>query len=129
MGVDLKLYLNTDAESDPDRPAYRRGPTGRAWDWLLYEGVGFARQGELWSGFAAAEKEHGETVPAAMYYGDEGLGERKTNPYGGPLTTLPIREVVRVLEAKESELYPKNRAILAYMRALHPDARVLLWWC
>jgi hypothetical protein len=60
-------------------------------------------------------------------YEDAGLAFTDMDRYGKPLTftTSSTLQKLRVPE----NLAPWNRAILAFLFALPPDSRVVLYWC
>ncbi len=61
------------------------------------------------------------------HYEDDGLKFSQADRYGKPLTfTTPA--AVRNLQLPD-DLNPWNRAILSFLSALPPDARVILYWC
>lgn len=69
-------------------------------------------------------------LPAGLRVGhfeDEGLRWDDADRYGSPLTfTTPLLlERLRQLE----DLTPWNRAILAFLLALPPSSRIVLYWC
>lgn len=51
-----------------------------------------------------------------------------TDGYGNPLTSLTARQAADVLRGVRPHLSTKNAAVLAYLRAINPHVRVLLWW-
>lgn len=61
------------------------------------------------------------------HYEDDGLKFEATDRYGQPLTfTTP--ELLRSIRAIE-EFSEWNRAVLAFMLALPPGSRIILYWC
>ena len=61
------------------------------------------------------------------HYEDQGLIFATTDRYGQPLTYTTSADVRR-LEVPE-DIEPWNRAILAFLTALPPDTRIVLFWC
>jgi hypothetical protein len=61
------------------------------------------------------------------HYEDEGLTYTTTDRYGHPLTyTTPTD--LRRLRVPE-DIAPWNHAVLAFLLALPPDFRIVLFWC
>lgn len=70
-----------------------------------------------------------EAVPLSegvSWYEDEGLKQRSADPYGSPLTVLTAYAVARHLSGVR--LYHWDAAVLAFLNALPPETRVVLWW-
>jgi hypothetical protein len=69
-------------------------------------------------------------LPAGLrvgLYEDQGLTYADADRYGQALTyTTPAD--LRDLRPPD-DITPWNRAVLAFLRALPPDARVVLYWC
>jgi hypothetical protein len=61
-----------------------------------------------------------------QWYEDEGLKEWKEDPYGQPLTFMLAHTIARHLSA--ASLHGFDAATLAYLNALPPETRVVLWW-
>jgi hypothetical protein len=59
-----------------------------------------------------------------LWYGDEGLETRETDPYGDRLTWVNAFHFHNVKGSENSE----NAAILAFVRTMPPDRRIYLWW-
>lgn len=82
------------------------------------------------SGFAERLERSGVTPhplpPRSRFswYGDEGLKDYTTDPYGTPLTYLTAAELLSVAPP-ENERGP---SVWAYLKALPPDTPVVLWW-
>ncbi|RQR65694.1 hypothetical protein DIE18_04380 [Burkholderia sp. Bp9125] len=57
---------------------------------------------------------------------DSGLTLCKTDPYGDPLTFVSVALLVPQLEAVAKVPWPM--AVVAFIRALPPSMRVVLWW-
>jgi hypothetical protein len=61
------------------------------------------------------------------HYEDEGLKYDEVDRYGNSLTfTTPVN--LRCLRLPD-DLSDWNRAVLSFLLALPPDARVILFWC
>lgn len=68
-----------------------------------------------------------QALPATVrfqWYGDEGIETRTTDPYGAPLTWLCAEQFRQI----RLPLSPWNQAALAFVQALPPARRVVLWW-
>jgi hypothetical protein len=60
-------------------------------------------------------------------YEDQGLIFTQTDGYGKPLTWTTPATLAR-LESPD-DLSPWNNAVLAFLRALPEDTRIVLYWC
>jgi hypothetical protein len=58
---------------------------------------------------------------------EEGLKWEEVDRSGVPLTFTTSAELRRL--RVPADLSPWNRAVLAFLLALPPDARVVLYWC
>jgi hypothetical protein len=56
-------------------------------------------------------------------------GEMAADAHGEPLTWLPAGWLAAVLQAYREAGDGGNDAVLAYLRALPPAAKVVLYWC
>lgn len=61
------------------------------------------------------------------WYGDEGLKQFSTDPYDTPLTYVLARDLKVELEC--ADMVGTDAAIRAFVAAMPPDWRVVLWWC
>ena len=61
------------------------------------------------------------------WYSDGGLEPRDDDPYGTPLTFALASDLARCLEA--ADLCRTDPAVRAFINAMPPDWRVVLWWC
>ncbi len=61
------------------------------------------------------------------WYEDDGLVERTTDPYGAPLRWCWASDLAK-LEITQ-DMHPWNAAVLAFVRALPPELKIVLWWC
>lgn len=59
-------------------------------------------------------------------YGDEGINEVREDSYLKPLTFV-YAEQLRKLQLPD-DASAKNKAILAFVNALHPYTPIILWW-
>lgn len=60
------------------------------------------------------------------WYEDGGLKDRMTDPYDDPITFVPAGTLARILS--EFDLSDLDAAALAYLKALQPHIRIVLWW-
>jgi hypothetical protein len=67
-----------------------------------------------------------EGLKAGCYH-EEGLVFTNTDRSGRPLTFTTPADLVRLRIPED--IAPWNRAILAFLLALPPDARIVLYWC
>jgi hypothetical protein len=70
-----------------------------------------------------------EATPMSVgvrWYGDEGLELCDLDPYGDKLTCISAFRLECRLAGVE--LGPWDRAVLAFVKTLPRDARVILWW-
>lgn len=58
---------------------------------------------------------------------DAGLTYEHADRYGQPLTCTTATEVLRLRVPDDTAAW--NKAILAFLTALPPDARIVLFWC
>lgn len=65
-------------------------------------------------------------LEGAYWYGDEGLKVETTDCYGEPLTWVPAITLAHRLE--RLDLGTWDLAVLAYLKTIPPDTRVVLWW-
>jgi hypothetical protein len=61
------------------------------------------------------------------HYEEDGLRYEVTDRHGDPLTFTTPAEL-RTLRVPD-DISPWNRAVLSFLLALPPDARVILYWC
>lgn len=89
----------------------------------------FERHRLDWQDYEAFDRIKDEAVPltdGVQWYGDEGLEAIKEDHYGVPLTFMPAHSIARHLSA--APLRGFDAATLAYLKALPPETRVVLWW-
>lgn len=70
-----------------------------------------------------------EAVPMIdpmSWYEDEGLEEVREDSYGKPLTSIPARALARHFARVAVSGW--DAAVLVFVNALPPDARIVLWW-
>lgn len=58
-------------------------------------------------------------------YSEEPAESSQTDPYGQPLRTVTASQIASIRYTPQSA---KNKAVLAYMRALPKKTKILLWW-
>jgi hypothetical protein len=117
MGIDLKILASQFRE--------RRG------EFLATASLRFDRDQRLLAQLgASSEPCLVRPLQAGLkvgHYEDEGLRYDEVDRYGKPLTfTTPAD--LRALRLPD-DLSPWNRAVLSFVFALPPDARVILYWC
>lgn len=124
MGVDLTIiphFTESDYEFEPDvRPGYTNVRPG---DWLCVIRLPLCRDYEAWE---RVDKLDSVPVAACLYYEDGGLTERTTDPYGSGLRHVTAGPLADALDSSDAGHH--TRAAVAYLRALRPTCRVLLWW-
>jgi hypothetical protein len=104
--------------------------------WLTFDRIRVDRDYRLYSQIAGLRGTAGYTqvcnprpIPSnvkVQWYEDEGIKERKTDPYGSPLTYLTAGELLAV--ALPTNASPWNKGVWAFLKELPPDTRILLWW-
>lgn len=89
----------------------------------------FERHRLDWQDYEAFDRIKAEAVPlgdSVYWYEDEGLKQRAEDPYGKPLTFMPAHTIARHLS--KVPLRGWDAAVLAFLNALPPATRVVLWW-
>ena len=112
MGVDLTLC---------PEPHY----TGGSGSFLAYDRIALARDRDLWD--RLAETLPTETLPVGVtveWYGDEGIEPLTEDPYGTRLTWARAASFAAIDPGETRH----NRAVWAFLAALAPDRRVVLYW-
>jgi hypothetical protein len=117
MGIDLTVHASHFRE--------RRG------EFLATASLRLDRDGALFARLAAdADPCLVAPLPAGLklgHYEDQGLRWVEADRHGNPLTyTTPAR--LQGLRPP-ADLAPWNRAVLAFLLALPPDTRIILYWC
>ena len=82
-----------------------------------------------WQDYEAFDRIKAEAVPltdGVQWYEDDGLKAWGEDPYGKPLTFMSAHSIARHLSA--APLRGFDAATLAYLKALPPETRVVLWW-
>jgi hypothetical protein len=59
-------------------------------------------------------------------YSDEGIEDRNDDQYGNPLTYITAGDLAIVKLHKQASLW--NQACWAFIRALPPKTKIVLWW-
>jgi hypothetical protein len=112
MGVDLTLV--------PERLCVGN-------QFLAYDRLGFAgRYYDFWEKIQALDARQLPHDCAFRWYGDEGIEEHREDAYGEPLRFVTSGDLVG-LELPDN-LLPWDRGIFAFLKALPPSTRVVLWW-
>ena len=89
----------------------------------------FERHNLDWRDYEAFDRIKAEAIPmpeGVLWYGDEGIEDRKDDPYGEPLTWMAAHTLARHLAAQP--LRGWDVATLAFLKALPPATKVVLWW-
>jgi hypothetical protein len=111
MGVDLTIIIEKYSLSGPIL----------AYDRLSFKG----RHYDLWEQLDAAGTPVTEGVE---WYGDEGIEHRTTNPYGDPIKSLTAYQFVRTWDEFIEFGNAWDSAIVAFIRALPPTVKIILWF-
>lgn len=101
-----------------DRYGIRGGPV------LCYE-----RHRLDWQDYDAFDRIKAEAIPlpeGVQWYEDEGVQERKEDPYGNALTWMPTHTLARHLAT--APLRGWDSAVHALLKALPLETRAVLWW-
>jgi len=132
MGMDLTLYPFSCWDT------YSRDwNEGKHVHFLGFDRLNFSRQYHIFSQIneevmgpnklpAVCKPKPLPTTVRFSNYEDEGLKERKTDPYGSPLTYVTAGELSKVKPRKETGDW--NKAILTFISSLPAEMPVLLWW-
>ncbi len=89
----------------------------------------FERHNLDWQDYELFDRITAEAVPlveGVQWYEDEGLELHNKDRYGTPLTYMPAHTIARHLAAVTLRGF--DAATLAYLNALPPATRVVLWW-
>lgn len=122
MGVDLSL-LPFERPGMPD-------------DWAISHSVLFCeRRSNLFADIAEIEKKGAAIVPKdfGTYLcraggGDSHYGNTQETPYGDPLRTLLVRDLLGFAKHEDVLDNPRNRAIWVYLAQINPETPVALFW-
>lgn len=117
MGVDLKIHASHYRE--------RRG------EFLATASLHFDRDEALFAQLAADASPCLVTpLPSGLklgHYEDDGLKWAEADRYGNTLTCTTPADLRRLRVPDDVAAW--NRAVLAFLLALPPDARIVLYWC
>lgn len=89
----------------------------------------YERQRLDWQDCEAFDAIAAEAVPlpdGVMWYEDDGVAYRTEDMYGKTLTFMSSHTIARHLSGVTLGRY--DAAVLAFLKALPPDTRVVLWW-
>lgn len=118
MGVDLR-FLPVDTE----------GKDGHLYCWSV---LSLERRRELWPMIKAVPNKpvQGKVhcFVAGLPDGETGYGEIMEDSYGGILTYSTAQDLYELCEAEPVTDNDVNRAVWAYIGALHPDTKIVLFW-
>lgn len=110
MGVDLTL-LPLDYENNDSGTAFSR--------------LHLERRRELWDDIEKLPKKPIGSVTG--YMGDE-FGRQTEDCYGGGLKWVHAKELLPLKDHEAVQDNDTNRAIWAYLAALRPDTKIVLYW-
>lgn len=60
------------------------------------------------------------------WYGDEGIEQLTEDAYGTPLTFMYAKDLSTLDIPDDTSDW--NKAVFAFVKALDPDTRIVLWW-
>ena len=89
----------------------------------------FERHRLDWQDYEAFDHIKAEAIPmpeGVHWYDDDGLQARNDDPYGNPLTWMPAHSLARHLAC--APLRGWDMATLAFLKAIPPETKVVLWW-
>lgn len=116
MGVDLTIA--------PDRWSLPQGGE-RDW-WLANNRLDLLRNYHLYDQIKALPSSPLEPDTTFGWYGDDGVERETEDAYGNPLRYVRAGDLGTIPDQPD---YPAwNRAVLAFVRALPPETRIMLWW-
>jgi len=111
MGIDLTLCPRKYGINEGNGPC------------LLYDRITLSQDYRLWE---EIEKVESYSVRKVDWYGDDGITEETTDPYGNKLRYVLARDLAKVTLSNDASLW--NKAVFAMIRALNPEAAIVLWW-
>lgn len=79
--------------------------------------------------FRRIEAEASPFGDSVLWYDDEGLETRTADQYDTPLTWIPAPRLIEILCDGTVTFRGLDVAIIAFVRAMPPTSRVILWWC
>ena len=64
------------------------------------------------------------------WYGDEGIKKESETPYGKPLTWVTAEQFIKAVKIAKckKDMVDLDKAAVAYVRALPPDMKIILWF-
>lgn len=80
--------------------------------------------------YDAFDRLRAEAIPmvdGVQWYGDDGIEDCTEDNYGEPLTFVTAYTLAKHLRG--TPLAGWDLAVLAFVKTLRPDTRVVLWWC
>jgi len=104
---------------------------------LVFERYGINRDSLLafermrldWQNYDAFDRLKADAIPLPIgvdWYDDEGLRHSTTDEYGAPLTYVSAHTLANHLSS--APLRGWDAAALAFLKALPPDTKIILWW-
>lgn len=117
MGVEL-TFLIVDRESRDE--------------WDAHTTIWIGKYREFFQAIEHSLKEHLVGVPVWCHFdcddeGDNKYGQCTQTPYGSPLTYLTAAEILSLEDLVPDDGY-YLKAALAYLKALEPDHKIILYW-
>lgn len=91
--------------------------------------LAFERMRLDWQDYDAFDRLKSDAIPfvnGVDWFGDEGLEHSTTDDYGFPLTYVSAHTLAQHLS--QESLRGWDAAALAFLKALPPDTKVVLWW-
>ena len=67
------------------------------------------------------------SVPV-QYANEDGLNEYTTDLYDDPITFVTASQFLLEWDKEQSNLNDWDQAMIAFVRSLKPDRRIILWW-
>ena len=120
MGVDLDLLPIEGIQED------------RTWE-LSVSVLRFERRAELWDDVKKLPckplKVDLRCHVARLGNGEQGWGSVEKDAYGEPVQYVRAKEFAALKNHPAIKDNDTNRAIIAYLLALHPATKIALYWC
>jgi len=99
------------------------------WEHFPGRVLGYERLSLTYQDYDLFDRIKAEATPIdgmLMSYEDEGIKDRSDDPYGTPLTFLTAHRLAKHFDGIGMEAW--DMAVLAFVKALPPSTRVVLWW-
>jgi hypothetical protein len=91
--------------------------------------LAFERMRLDWQDYEAFDRLKADAIPfqnGVDWYDDDGLRHTTTDDYGDTLTYVAAHTLTKHLSVVQ--LRGWDAAVLAFLKALPPDTKVVLWW-